>query len=141
MVTIDLPEHMIEFAYFVVCDALEFYNLSMHTDIEVSFDEGLPDAVLAACYPEVNGSFYIGLNESVDWNPDMLIRMLGHEMTHVKQFITEGLNLDAGIKTAKFKNKYYRLQNNTEYFLAPWEMEARAMEEFFLWRACEKKVL
>jgi hypothetical protein len=56
-----------------------------------------------------------------------LTKAVMHEMTHIKQFINDGLRLYS--KAAKFQGKQYEMNEAIDYWFAPWEMEARAMEE------------
>jgi len=65
----------------------------------------------------------------------MVRRIAIHEMTHVKQFIKDGLALWVDGEVA-FRGKSYLLTNDAEYWLAPWEIEARGYEEgiYTLWK-------
>lgn len=71
--------------------------------------------------------FELRLNRSQLNTKPAIIKAVMHEMTHVKQFINDGLRLYS--KAAKFQGKQYDMLNAVDYWFAPWEMEARAMEE------------
>jgi len=61
------------------------------------------------------------------FNDKRVIQSVFHEMTHVKQFAFDGLEL--GSRTDKFHGKKYR---RVDYWDAPWEVEARKMEKKLL---------
>ena len=61
------------------------------------------------------------------FNDKRVIQSVFHEMTHVKQFAFDGLEL--GSRTDKFHGKKYR---RVDYWEAPWEVEARKMEKKLL---------
>jgi hypothetical protein len=58
------------------------------------------------------------------------IRVLCHEMVHVKQFIKEELT-DTDSGQSKWKSKVY--SHNTPYMDCPWEKEAYKQEDALLW--------
>lgn len=61
-------------------------------------------------------------------NQDEPLRALFHELVHVKQFAVDGLK--AAKDGWEYKGSRYKPFDSLEsYLLAPWEMEARAMEE------------
>lgn len=75
---------------------------------------------------KVNGNEYIiymqeGMTER------RAIEVLGHELTHVKQYVFDGLDLE----TAYFKGEEYYNDTDLDYWFAPWEVEARGMELAF----------
>ena len=61
------------------------------------------------------------------FNNKRVAQSIFHEMTHVKQFAFDGLEL--GSRTDKFRGKKYR---RVDYWDAPWEVEARKMEKKLL---------
>ena len=61
------------------------------------------------------------------FNDKRVIQSVFHEMTHVKQFAFDGLEL--GSRTDKFHGKKYK---RVDYWDAPWEVEARKMEKKLL---------
>ena len=81
-----------------------------------------------------NKRFELRLNYSMLESDEEVVKAVMHEMTHVKQFINNGLRLYH--KAAKFNGTQYEMKDAKDYWFSPWEMEARAMEEplynFFL---------
>lgn len=71
-----------------------------------------------------NKRYEIRLNYSRLDTEEELIKAIMHEMTHVKQFMYNGLRLYG--KAAKWENQDFP---EFDYWFAPWEMEARAMED------------
>lgn len=57
------------------------------------------------------------------------LEALFHEMTHVKQFVKDGLRFYHG--AAKWQNTKI---HKPDYLTSPWEMEARAMEQVLLYK-------
>jgi hypothetical protein len=137
MITIDLADDLNELAYATVCECMAFHRLPFDLDITLEYGDDLPDGMSAACYPMGTG-YLIQFNQDAEWNFFDLVGIIGHEMTHVKQFQLEGLTLEVGPDTARYKAQYYRISSLMEYYLAPWEMEARAMEEFTVWLMLQK---
>ena len=62
-----------------------------------------------------------------DMSERRTIEVLGHELTHVKQYVFDGLDLE----TAYFKGDYHYHDSDLDYWFAPWEVEARGMELAF----------
>lgn len=56
------------------------------------------------------------------------LRAIFHEMVHVKQYVRDGLKVFPD-GTTLYKGAKYTIDDVESYLLAPWEMEARAMEE------------
>lgn len=71
--------------------------------------------------------FELRLNRARLTTKSEIIKAVMHEMTHIKQFINDGLRLYS--KAAKFQGKQYEMNEAVDYWFSPWEMEARAMEE------------
>lgn len=59
---------------------------------------------------------------------DQPLRAIFHELVHVKQFVRDGLKVFPD-GTTLYKGSKYTVEDVESYLLAPWEMEARAMEE------------
>lgn len=55
---------------------------------------------------------------------DEVVKLIAHEMVHVKQHVKEGLDVTNCI----WKGQQYE----PNYWFAPWEIEARGLEEAFL---------
>jgi len=73
----------------------------------------------------------IEINSEIKWNEPDLAAVVGHEMVHVYQTLHCGLDLEE--KQGWYKNTLYRLKYETEYWLSPWEIEARGYEDYFRW--------
>jgi hypothetical protein len=76
----------------------------------------------------------IEINSEIKWwqfAPPDLAAVVGHELVHVYQTLHCGLEIEE--KQARYKNKLYRLRYETEYWLSPWEIEARGYEDYFRW--------
>ena len=69
--------------------------------------------------------YEIRLNDK--FNDERVIRSVFHEMSHVKQFAFDGLEM--GSRVDKFRGKKYK---RVDYWAAPWEVEARKMEKKLL---------
>lgn len=56
---------------------------------------------------------------------------IAHEITHIKQHEQNGLDIYFKKTKTRFNGKIWdiNLDNASEYFFAPWEVEARMMEE------------
>lgn len=99
-----------------------YYNLDVDIFVET---EGLDEN--SAELEVLGGSVYsIILDRKFIKNEDLvyIIRAVAHEMVHVKQHELDGLCLE----TAMFKGKHW----GGDYWFAPWEVEARGLEEAFL---------
>ena len=77
----------------------------------------------------------IGKNVQAEKTRKFLHKLVIHEMTHVKQFIKDGLAIWADGEVA-FRGMSYSMKNSADYWLAPWEVEARGYEDgiYTLWR-------
>lgn len=65
---------------------------------------------------------------------DQRLEVLAHEMVHVQQYVTGRLK-DVERAECIWEGKAYQQGNSMDdYFLAPWEMEARAMEAYLTYR-------
>ena len=84
--------------------------------------------------------FLVALNPDIVWDDSELVKTIGHELTHVKQFIYNGLEFDLE-DVVVFRGSEYRFENDLEYWLAPWEIEARGYEAaiWMLYLGVEKK--
>lgn len=67
---------------------------------------------------------------------DLLLETIFHEIFHIKQFVEDGLR--PSNNGWLFRGQHYMLNSVEDYLLAPWEMEARAMEEVMLAMYFEK---
>lgn len=81
------------------------------------------------CSRAENGSFRINIEPSDRY---WALRALAHEMVHLKQYKHDEL-IDVGEAYVwKGKNYHASAYMSDEYFLAPWEMEARALEAWLV---------
>ena len=99
---------------------LEVYDFSL--DIEVR-----PDTA-SQCIQHEDGSFLITLQAGLCKHWETV--HIAHEMVHLRQFKHDQLREDGPFvwwKGEKFIQPEYM---SDEYFLSPWEMEARGMEDW-----------
>jgi hypothetical protein len=84
-----------------------------------------------------NKRYELRLNHHLlqDDEPELL-KSIFHEMTHVKQFIVDGLRYNS--KSGYWQGKTYPTKTADDYWFSPWEMEARAMETP-LWHLFEEQ--
>ena len=85
------------------------------------------------CVRNIDGSFKIVIQK--DLEEEQIVRLIAHEMQHLKQFKHDrlfeteaGMMLFDGVEYPPFEHM------SDEYFLAPWEMEARGMEDWVQYR-------
>ena len=79
-----------------------------------------------ACSQMEDDRFIIWLQSGFDF--PRTVSTLFHEMTHVRQYLFEGLLLHSD-KLAEFRDDVYR---EVDYWTAPWEREARRHEKLLL---------
>lgn len=65
-----------------------------------------------------------------DLTKRQLISVIAHEMCHIKQFLSGDLEDIEGGTIWKGETYPEYEHESDEYFLSPWEMEARAVEEW-----------
>lgn len=106
-----------------ICNRL--FNLD---DVEIlfTFNKEACEGFEAVTMPALN-SYLIAINPEVDWQEPEFVKTIAHELIHVKQFTYDGLDFEAE-DTVMFRGSYYRLENDMEYWLSPWEIEARGYE-------------
>jgi len=116
----------------LVMDALEFaidyYNIfDVKATLTAKLITGHDEPCDATADRIKNKRFEIRLNYQIlKGNEAELLKTIFHEMTHVKQFINDGLRFKQ--KRAMFQEESYTLEVADDYWFSPWEMEARAME-------------
>lgn len=79
-----------------------------------------------ACSQMEDDRYIIWLQSGLGFN--RTVSTLFHEMTHVRQYLFEGLYLHSD-KFAEYKEAEY---HDTEYWESPWEREARKHEKILL---------
>jgi hypothetical protein len=109
----------------LILDALEFVSDFYELNKGVTTVKLINDDPLDATAERLkNNRFEIRLTRSKLVSNTEILKALFHEMTHVKQYLYDNLRLSG--HTAKWQTKSFK---NFDYWLAPWEMEARAMED------------
>lgn len=92
------------------------------------------------CERNPDGDFVIRLDK--DQHKYEIIRTLGHEMVHVRQYISGQLKDAPPIDYDGHKLRLHIWEGTPHldigdmnaYFKSPWEMEARALESWIAWR-------
>lgn len=84
------------------------------------------------CRRNNNGTFTIKISRAMSkyW----LIELVGHEMIHLKQY-KDG-RLKNGFGCVLWEGKRYEIADDStskEYFLSPWEIDARGHEDYVGW--------
>jgi hypothetical protein len=132
-----------ELAYAIICEVMAFYGLDHTIDIVLeAFSDEDSNGDEARVLMLSEGSYLMGVNDSIQWTGEHLVELVAHEMVHVKQHEQDGFDIEVdatGSHTVSYRGKYYRMDNELEYWLSAWEMEARAMERFFLMRMAKQK--
>lgn len=100
-----------------------------YVTIEIDWDSwNLDDGIQAQC-SKVRKRHYLIEFDSVALETDELfIRNLSHELTHVRQFMRNGLK-PVGKSGWQFMNARFAYESDLDYWFAPWEVEARGMEQ------------
>jgi len=127
MIIVD-PNMDLEHSYIIentakICNTL--FKIE-HQEILITFNGEACEGYEAVTIPS-KGKFLIALNPDMNWETDELVKTIGHELTHVKQFTYDGLEFDHD-DVVVFRNSEYRFENDMEYWLSPWEIEARGYE-------------
>lgn len=104
-----------------------------HVSIQVDIADELTNKDAEAELLMVAGDLFIVRIKPIVFEDDVyLVEVLGHELTHVKQYVQDDLDLFEDYAT--FRGKQYRFMNEAEYRLSPWEVEAYGMQQYFIWR-------
>jgi hypothetical protein len=117
-------------------DCVSFYKLPKNIGVDISadcIDNFVSGAADAACFRGDDDLFFIIINEELMLSEQRLMELVAHEMTHIKQWVKGELQ-DIADDKVLYKGKVYSNETDLDYWLAPWEMEARAMQEFFVFR-------
>lgn len=91
--------------------------------IRVRINKALDKTTLAEVV-ELQNSYAINISPAVQ-DERKVVEIIGHEMTHIKQFVHDALDLDR----CSFKGEQYIIENDLDYWFSPWEIEARGMEQ------------
>jgi len=105
--------------------AIKYYDISdAKSTLTVRLMNGKHEKVEASADRIKNKRYEIRLARAqIDTTLEAVLLALFHEMTHVKQFIKDGF-----INQVPYIWKNKRASLDQDYWLSPWEMEARAME-------------
>jgi hypothetical protein len=108
--------------------AIGYFDLEDEkSTLTVKLINGLQESLEATADRIKNKRYEIRLNRNLLTTSEELLKAVFHEMTHVKQFVENGLRIYH--RAAKWEKNDYKLVTNEDYWMSPWEMEARAMEE------------
>ena len=102
--------------------------------IHVRIDKTLDKTTLAEVLERQN-SYAINISPVVR-DERKVVEIIGHEMTHIKQFVYDELDLDK----CAFKGEQYIIENDLDYWFSPWEIEARGMEQALWAYFCEAEL-
>jgi hypothetical protein len=91
--------------------------------IRIRINHALDKSTLAEVV-ELFGSYAININPCIKGRRK-LVELIGHEMTHIKQFEHDALDLES----CSFKGDEYIIEDDLDYWFSPWEIEARGMEQ------------
>lgn len=111
--------------------AIKYYKLENDkATLTVKLQSGDPEESEADAARLKNHRYEVRINKSrVDEN--VLLNAIFHEMTHVKQFVKDQFIPTNNI--VRWKGETFKMESPEEYYLSPWEMEARAMEEALIY--------
>ncbi len=119
--------------------AIKFFDMKdAKSTLTVKLINGAEEPVEATADKIKNKRYEVRIARAkIEQTLDAVLVALFHELTHIKQFVKDGFDLNKG----KWKGKDLKdlpipeeLVNNKEitkgdlYWFSPWEMEARAME-------------
>lgn len=91
------------------------------------------------CRQNEDGSFVINIQKGI--GPYWKLRHLSHEIAHLKQYKLGELVGDCETEVTLWKGKKYFPTEymSDDYYLSPWEMDARALEEWLVHKWESKK--
>ena len=109
--------------------AIDYFKLGKGK-LEVLMDEDIESGSIAEAVRVSKNKFMIVLSKNMIDSDESLARTIFHEMTHIKQFMQDGFKI--GAKKVSWQGEKFNVKSEKDYWLSPWEMEARAMEEAML---------
>lgn len=129
MIIIDpkIDEETYEIIYKSCEVSRQVYKLEDDVEVLVTFNGEACEGYEAVTIPSEEGKFLVALNPEIEWKESEIVKTIGHELCHVKQFSYNGLELNWG-DVVTFRGQEYRFENDMEYWLSPWEIEARGYE-------------
>ena len=115
-------------AYKTVADVVKMTSAYFDLDVEIWVETGALEDSLAECENHGAGVFTIHLNKEFLESEDEaeLVRVVAHEMVHVKQFEQDNLCLEDSMYSM------HGVEYNGDYWFSPWEIEARGYQDAFL---------
>ena len=115
-------------AYKTVADVVKMTSAYFDLDVEIWVETGDLEDSLAECENHGAGVFTIHLNKEFLASEDEaeLVRVVAHEMVHVKQFEQDNLCLEDSMYSM------HGVEYNGDYWFSPWEIEARGYQDAFL---------
>ena len=115
-------------AYKTVADVVKMTSAYFDLDVEIWVETGDLEDSLAECENHGAGVFTIHLNGDFIKEEDEaeLVRVVAHEMVHVKQFEQDNLCLEDSMYSM------HGVEYNGDYWFSPWEIEARGYQDAFL---------
>ncbi len=125
--------------YALIAHAVEMFKIPEDCTIHLQGGDTSTGAD-AECRTDENGNFLVLLNADLGWTEKHFCEVVGHELVHVKQYVHDGLDMGHS-STVKFRGQYYRNHFEVEYWLSPWEIEARGYEAYFWWYANKKGLI
>lgn len=117
-----LTEQLVDFA-------IRYFRLGKGK-LEVLMDEDIESGSIAEALKISKKKYMIVLSKNQIDSDESLARSIFHEMTHIKQYMQDGFKI--GAKKVSWQGKKFSMKSEKDYWLSPWEMEARAMEEALL---------
>jgi len=127
-----LTEQLVDFA-------IRYFDLGKGK-LEVLMDEEIESGSIAEALKLGKKKFMIVLSKNQIDSDESLARSVFHEMTHIKQYMKDDFKI--GAKKVSWQGEKFNVRSEKDYWLSPWEMEARAMEEAMLrfWEIdCEER--
>lgn len=109
--------------------AIDYFKLGKGK-LEVLMDEDIESGSIAEAVRVSKNKFMIVLSKNMIDSDESLAKTIFHEMTHIKQYMQDGFKI--GAKKVSWQGKKFSMKSEKDYWLSPWEMEARAMEEAML---------
>jgi hypothetical protein len=109
--------------------AIDYFKLGKGK-LEVLMDEDIESGSIAEAVRVSKNKFMIVLSKNMIDSDESLAKTIFHEMTHIKQYMQDGFKI--GAKKVSWQGKKFSVKSEKDYWLSPWEMEARAMEEALL---------
>ena len=130
MIIIDptMDKEFCEYAYNTSSICEKVYGLPKNTNVFITFNSKACQGFEAVCIPGKD-EFLVALSPNIEWEEKNFVKTIAHELAHVRQFTYDGLEFGEDEEVICFRSGEYRFTNEMEYWLAPWEIEARGYED------------